>query len=128
MSDTTLAFFYGTVLRGQPSHHLLDGAVFVSEEMTAPKYRLFSVEDLYPALAEASADGAAIAGELYELSADHWDAIRKLDPAWMHRAGVDLQDGRAVDSMLADVARAGNLTLIDISQHGGWRSYSGARR
>ncbi len=119
----TLSFFYGTVMRGQPSHDVLNDARFISETTTAAKYRLFSVDDRYPALAEAVGSGLSIVGELYDVSPEHWEAIVKVDPDWMHRSRIVLQDNRVVESMLADIVQAGGVTLSDISTYGGWLSY-----
>jgi allophanate hydrolase len=124
----TLSFFYGTVMRGQPSHDVLREAHFVSEATTAARYRLLSVDDRYPALAEDPKSGASITGELYDVRPDLWSDIVEVDPEWMHRAQVELDDGRMVESMLADADQASGVTLSDISQHGGWRAFLTAQR
>jgi len=123
----TLSFFFGTVLRGEPSHEALTNARFLSETSTATKYRLLSVDDSYPALVEDLKGGMAIVGELYELSEVHWQAIVRLDPKWMYRAPIELHDGAVAESMLANPNLAKGVTLTDISAYGGWRNFNANR-
>jgi gamma-glutamylcyclotransferase (GGCT)/AIG2-like uncharacterized protein YtfP len=69
-------FLYGTLKRGQRSHHLLKDQRFLGEARTAAVYRLFDT-GRYPCLVEA-ADGVNVHGEIWEVSDE---VLLKLD-AW----------------------------------------------
>ena len=45
---------YGTFMRDQPGHANLDGARFVEPAETAPRYRLFEIDERWPAPGWAS--------------------------------------------------------------------------
>jgi len=52
MSDTLRVelFVNGTLMRGDVLHQNLDGARFISEARTAPRYRLYSIGDVHPGM------------------------------------------------------------------------------
>src|SRR6266545_6302400 len=62
-------FLNGEAMRGGRLHHTVAGHPFLGEVRTAPRYRFYSVRDEFPGLAPAAdgADGAGIAGELYDV-------------------------------------------------------------
>ncbi len=57
-----LIFLNGGAMRGEPLHHLLDGAPFVASTGTAPRYRFYSVGDRCPALLPVAHGGGRVAG------------------------------------------------------------------
>lgn len=122
-----IIFFNGTVMRGEPDHGNLDGASFVAEAMTAPKYKLYSIGDKYPAMVPADrADGVSVAGELFEVPHEVWPAIRDSEPPGLYRGEVELEDGRVVLGMLGStdlVAEHG----AEISRWGSWQQYIRSR-
>src|SRR2546421_530448 len=64
----TLFAFYGTFTSAQPGHGNLAGARFVERTRTVPRYRLFLVDGLWPALVPVAHGGVAIECELYDCS------------------------------------------------------------
>jgi gamma-glutamylcyclotransferase (GGCT)/AIG2-like uncharacterized protein YtfP len=121
----TRAFFYGTVMRDQPNHGDLGDAPFLGDTRTAARYALFTVDRLFPAL---SADGtASIAGELYSLDEQAWERIIELDPPWMSRQAIELEDGSQAESMLIAAPAPSEVVLSDISSFAGWRAYLATR-
>src|SRR5216684_3618538 len=65
LPKTIVLFVNGTLMRGEPLHGNLAGAKFLGSATTAPRYRLFSVHDVHPAmLRQTSGPGAAVKGEL----------------------------------------------------------------
>lgn len=118
---TEMVVFNGTVMRGQPAHANLNAATFLREVRTAPRYRLFSIRDQYPAMARASVGGASIRAELYHVPAASWPSIRDIEPPGLFRGPVELADGSWVDGMLGNA----ELTLVgvDITAFGGWVEY-----
>ncbi|SRR5713226_4074439 len=113
-------------MRGQPAHENLEGAEFIEEVRTAPRYRLYSIGDRYPAMIRDDANGISVAAELYRVPDDAWPGIRDAEPPGLYRGPVELEDGRMVEGMLGGekfVARNGT----DISGHGGWSAYLARR-
>jgi gamma-glutamylcyclotransferase (GGCT)/AIG2-like uncharacterized protein YtfP len=111
---------YGTFMRGQPGHVNLDGASFVEDVTTAPAYRLFEVDERWPALIPDD-DGIPIAGQLWEIAADHLARLSELEPPGWNRAPVELADGRRVEAFLGDPSL--RVRGIDVSEHGGWAAF-----
>ena len=122
----TLFALYGTFTRRQPGHGNLSGARFVERTRTAPRYRLFFVDGLWPALV-ADDDGIEIECELYECSEELLERLAWVEPPGWNRAPLELEDGRLVEAFLGDaeLARRG----VDVSEHGSWAAFvsSGAR-
>ena len=116
----TLFAFYGTFTSSQPGHGNLAGARFVERTRTAPGYRLFFVDDLWPALVPAE-DGAAIECELYECSEELLERLARVEPQGWNRAPVELEDGRTVEGFVGDPALA--TRGVDVSEHGSWAAF-----
>ncbi len=54
-------FVNGTLMRGLKLNANLDGATFLGEFKTAPRYRIFSIGDVHPGMFEVG-EGEAEAG------------------------------------------------------------------
>jgi adenine/guanine/hypoxanthine permease len=120
--------FNGTVMRGQPAHRNLDGAMFLEEVRTAPIYRLYSIDDRHPAMVRDDERGASIEAELYEVPDEVWPRIRDSEPPGLYRGSVELIDGREVEGMLGEPLLVSGPTAVEITAYGGWRKYLAARR
>lgn len=120
-----LVMFNGTVMRGQPDHGNLAAARFVREVETAPRYRLFSIGDRYPAMIRDPLGGASIRGELYHIAPGGWPSIRDSEPPGLYRGLVELADGTWIEGMLGseDLVAGGS----DITPFGGWAEYLRSR-
>jgi len=66
MSQVIL-FVYGTLKRGLSNHRLLAGQEYLGEAVSEPRYRLIDLGP-YPGLIRDEEHGAAVAGELWEVS------------------------------------------------------------
>ncbi len=115
-------FVNGGLMRGQPQHGNLDGAAFVKEARTAPRYRLYSIDDLHPGMFEVGSGGVAVAGEIYRMPEAVWQRVEAGEPPNLCRGTVHLADGRSMFGILypRDLAEAHHR---DISDFGDWRSY-----
>ena len=123
-SETKLVFICGSALRGQPDHGNLQGATFVSEAQTAPKYRLHSVKDgWHPGIYATDSDGISIPGELYQLSVEQYNHLVSTEPPNMYPAEVSLQDGGTAIAMLYPKGLIDEHGWPDISDIGGWAAY-----
>jgi AGZA family xanthine/uracil permease-like MFS transporter len=109
-------------MRGDVLHQNLDGARFISEARTAPRYRLYSIGDVHPGMIEAPTAGVSVDGEVYELDLEHLERIIAGEPPGLGVAVVELEGG---DRRLGVFWVAAELpeTAIDISDYGGWRAY-----
>jgi allophanate hydrolase len=116
----TLFAFYGTFTSSQPGHGNLAGARFVERTRTAPRYRLYFVDGLWPALVPAE-DGAAIECELYECSEELLERLARVEPPGWSRAPLELEDGRRVEAFVGDPALA--TRGVDVSEHGSWAGF-----
>ena len=116
----TLFAFYGTFTTEQPGHGNLGGARFVGRVRTAPRYRLFFVDGLWPALVPAD-DGVAIECELYECSEELLARLARVEPPGWNRGAVELADGRRVEAFVGDAALAARG--LDSSEHGSWAAF-----
>ena len=116
----TLFAIYGTFMRGQPGHGNLAGARLVEDVRTAPRYRLWFVDSLWPALVPDD-DGVEIACELYDAPEDLLEGLAAIEPPGWVRAGLELADGRVVEGFVgaAELATRG----VDVSGYGSWAEF-----
>lgn len=117
-------FVYGTLLRGEPSHHLLAATPLVGAATTGPHFDLFDLGD-YPAMVPGGE--TAVAGELYTVGSD---VIRALDrfeghPRFYRRRIILLQGG---DEAEAYLLRPDQVTGRRRIPSGDWRRDPGRGR
>jgi allophanate hydrolase len=120
----TLFAFYGTFTSTQSGHGNLAGARRVEVTRTAPRYRLFFVDGLWPALVPAD-DGVAIECELYECSEELLERLAAIEPPGWQRAPLELAYGRVVEAFVGapELAARG----VDVSEHGSWAAFVASR-
>lgn len=121
----TLFAFYGTFTSTQAGHGNLAGARFVERTRTAPRYRLFFVDGLWPALVAAAEGGTAIECELYECSEELLERLARVEPPGWNRAPLELEAGRWVEAFVGDAELAARG--VDVSEHGSWAAFVAAR-
>ena len=119
-------FVNGTLMRGLALAPNLEGATFLGEFETAPRYRVYSIDDRHPGMFEVDEGGVAVAGELYSLPDDVWARVEAGEPPHLYKGPVTLADGRVVDGILYPRELAEGRQR-DISEYGGWRAYWAAR-
>jgi gamma-glutamylcyclotransferase (GGCT)/AIG2-like uncharacterized protein YtfP len=115
-------FVNGTLMRGLALHANLDGAEFLEECATAPRYRLYSIGDVHPGMFEVDSDGVSVAGELYRVPDDVLARVEAGEPPGLYRGLVHLSDGRTVQGILfpRELVEAHHQ---DISGYGDWRTF-----
>jgi gamma-glutamylcyclotransferase (GGCT)/AIG2-like uncharacterized protein YtfP len=118
-------FLNGTAMSGQPDHAAIAGARFLGPVTTAPNFRFFAVRDEFPGLLPVDSGGAAINGELYEMSDEMlFDSLLPQEPRELEIGSIELTDGSTVRAMILRPERiAGDDQVIDIADFGGWRAY-----
>jgi allophanate hydrolase len=121
----------GAHLRGLPLHHELTalGARLQTVTRTAASYRLYALSGTVPpkpGLVRVERRGAAIEVEIYAVSEAGLGRFLAGVSAPLAIGPVELDDGTTVPGFLAT---AGALdSAIDITHHGGWRTYMESRR
>ena len=120
--DKVVLAVNGTLMRGLELEDNLKsvGATFIKESQTEAAYRLFSIDDKYPAMVKDD-NGQAIDVELYELSKDAMQIVLSKEPEGLTIEKIKLIDGQEVYGVVG-------LSFIvknqkEITSYGGWRNY-----
>ncbi len=116
----------GTLMRGLERNEQLAraGAAFDREARTAPCYRLWTIDDVHPAMLRAPSGGASIAVEVWLVPPAGIAAILLSEPDGLCVGRVTLDDGSEVLGVLAEPALVEGSR--EITEHGGWRAYVAA--
>jgi allophanate hydrolase len=121
---------FGAHLRGGPLEHQLTdlGAQWAGEITTAPRYRMsvLATDPPKPAVTRVpeGADGAALMGHRWLLSAEALGMFLAALPAPMLLGKVEFDDGTWRTGFSCDASAA---TGRDISQYGSWPAAIAAR-
>jgi gamma-glutamylcyclotransferase (GGCT)/AIG2-like uncharacterized protein YtfP len=129
MNDQNISFLLavnGTLMRGLELEHnmLNNGAFFESEAKTAPCYRLWSINDKYPAMIQVAPedpDAAAIDVEVWSVPALGLAYILDGEPPGLTIGKIKLEDERIVFGVIAEPMTVKNMR--EITSFGGWRNY-----
>ena len=97
------------------------GATFLRETTTEPAYRLWSIDDRYPAMLRVQEGGVAIAVEVWKVPAEGLAKILLQEPPGLCIGKVRLSDGEIVLGVLGEAICCENKH--EITQWGGWRAY-----
>lgn len=124
--NSVLLAVNGTLMRGLElnSNLLAVGAKFVRETATEPAYRLWSINDVHPAMMRASAGGVAVAVELWTVPPAGLAAILLQEPPGLTIGKVKLADGSEVLGVLGEAVLCWNQK--EITSFGSWRAYLSA--
>ena len=117
----------GTLMRGlELSGNLVAaGASFVREARTAPRYRLWSIDDRYPAMLKVTSGGAPIEVEVWSLPAEGLATILLQEPPGLTIGKIELEDGEETLGVLGEPWVCEGKR--EITKYGGWRSYIASR-
>ena len=113
----------GGLMRGfKDNKNLLDvNATFVREAQTEPNYRLFSIDDIHPAMMRVKEGGVAIAVEIWAVPLASIGIVLMQEPPGLCIGKVSLDDGEEVLGVLGESICCDRGT--EITQYGGWRNY-----
>ncbi|MFQ5426393.1 MAG: gamma-glutamylcyclotransferase, partial [Gaiellales bacterium] len=98
-----LVLVIGSALRSRGVDQEALGLRFLRETATAPRYRLFSLEDRWAALVEDPERGVSIAGELVEVDDERWPGIVASEPPGITSGPIELADGTVATAALGDL-------------------------
>ena len=115
----------GVLMRGLALNRnlLTVGATFVGEAQTAPVYRLWSIDDQYPAMQRIHRGGTAITLEVWAMPLSHLGTILRQEPPGLCIGTVLLADGSTVLGVLGEAYVCAGQP--EITSWGGWRAYMG---
>jgi gamma-glutamylaminecyclotransferase len=120
--DAMLVLVIGSALREVCGDQAALGLEFVAEARTAPRYRLYSLEDRWAALVPADEGGISVPGELVELPEARWEEILATEPPGITPGPVELDDGRMVTAALGDPGYLEEHGR-EITEYGGFAAY-----
>jgi gamma-glutamylcyclotransferase (GGCT)/AIG2-like uncharacterized protein YtfP len=123
----TLLAVNGTLMRGLELNQRLveGGAVFHRMTRTAPLYRLWSINDRYPAMLRTGAGGTSIGVELWELDASEVIQILEEEPPGLVLGRILVEEGQQVLGVLAEPYIV--EYQVEITHFGGWRAFLGRK-
>ena len=122
MSEKVLLAVNGTLMRGlELEGNLKDaGATFIKKSKTEKAYRLYSINDQYPAMIKGE-KGQCIAVEVYEISEEGLQEVLEKEPEGLKIEKIKLKKGEEVFGVV------GEPYIIegqkDITSFKGWRRY-----
>lgn len=113
----------GTLMRGLElnANLLAGGAIFVRDALTEPNYRMWSIDDRYPAMMRVATGGRAIAVEVWAVPAASISQILLQEPPGLCIGKVRLSDGKEVLGVLGEAILCEGKR--EITHWGGWRAY-----
>ncbi len=113
----------GSLMRGLAlNQNLVDArAQFVQESKTSANYRLWSIDDSYPAMLRDEGEGTEIDLEIWEIPLEGLLDVLKKEPPGLCMGKIEIQDGEWVFGILGESYLChGNK---EISSWGGWKKY-----
>jgi hypothetical protein len=123
MSNCELAV-NGTLMQGLELNGNLQqvGAIFGRETITAPIYRLWSIDDRHPAMMRVNIGGQSIDLEIWSLPLDGLARILQQEPAGLCIGKIKLADNSEVLGVLGEPFLCEGKQ--EITSFGGWRNYT----
>lgn len=123
MPQTLKLAVNGTLMRGlKLNTNLLGvGATFEREAQTEPIYRIWSIDDQYPAMVKVCEGGVAVAVEVWQVPLAGIGIVLSQEPPGLAIGKLKLHDGEEVLGVIGEsLAVEGKK---EITQYGGWRAY-----
>jgi hypothetical protein len=117
----------GTLMRGlELEPNLVNlGSTFIREDRTMPEYRLYSINDVHPAMVRVPANatnGVSVAVEIWCVPADGVAVLLGKEPPGLSIGKAGLMDNSTVLGVIAEPALV--VGMKDISNYdGNWREY-----
>lgn len=118
----------GTLMRGLELENNLKQAkaFFIKESKTEKAYRLFSINDQYPAMIKVASGGNTVDVELYEISEEGLKEVLSKEPPGLTIKEITLIDGTSVQGVvgLESITKGQK----EITTYGGWRNYLASKK
>lgn len=118
-----LLFIIGTSLKGVASCQERIGiTTLIDNAVTAPKYKLFLIEERWSALVLDKVEGNAITGELVKVTDEKYREIVDTEPDSIQLELIELEDGSRVRGAVTDIKWL-KANAKDITAYGGYKKY-----
>ncbi len=118
----------GTLMRGLELENNLKQAkaLFIKESKTEKAYRLFSINDQYPAMIKVASGGNTVDVELYEISEEGLKEVLSKEPPGLTIKEITLIDGTSAQGVvgLESITKGQK----EITTYGGWRNYLASKK
>ena len=113
----------GSLMRGFPLNENLRSvnASFIRESRTSEKYRMWSIDDQYPAMQRVDQAGQNLELELWELTPGALVKVLEMEHPGLCLGKVELIDSQWYFGILGESYLTQDR--IEITRWGGWRSY-----
>ncbi|MEM8613923.1 MAG: glutamyl-tRNA amidotransferase [Cyanobacteria bacterium P01_H01_bin.105] len=123
MTDTLKLAVNGTLMRGLTLNPNLTnvGATFEREAKTEAAYRIWSIDDNYPAMLKVRDGGVAVDVEVWQVPLAGLGVILSQEPPGLAIGKVTLHDGEEVLGVIGEPLTVEGKQ--EITNHGGWRAY-----
>lgn len=127
MSETLKLAVNGTLMRGLAlCPNLLNvGATFDRESRTEAAYRLWTIDDSYPAMIKVKEEGTAIEVEVWNVPLSGLGIVLSQEPPGLAIGKVTLEDGEEVLGVIGEPLTVEGKK--EITEYGGWRAYQKTR-
>ena len=114
----------GTLMRGLALEKNMTNnqAVFIREAKTKPIYRMWSINDQYPAMQRVDNNGTWFVVEVWKIPEANLMTLFEEEPAGLSLGKIVLDDGSVVLGMLGE--NYITIAQADISKWNGWRAYT----
>ena len=128
MAETLKLAVNGTLMRGLALNQNLVtvGATFLYEATTTPDYRLWSINDVHPAMVRVSDGGTTVALEVWAVPTAGLIQVLQQEPPGLCIGKVTLSTGEEVLGVLGEPILCEGQT--EITAYGGWRAYIESRQ
>ena len=126
MAATIKLAVNGTLMRGlELNPNLINvNATFERETKTEPSYRLWSIDDKYPAMIKVRSGGVAVTVEVWQVPLAGLGIILSQEPPGLAIGKVKLQDGEEVLGVIGEPLTVEGKK--EITEFGDWRAYQNA--
>ncbi len=127
MNESVKLAVNGTLMRGLALNGNLTklGAKFIREAQTASCYKLWSIDDVHPAMMKTESGGAEIDLEIWDVPAEGVASLLLQEPPGLCIGRITLSDGGEVLGVLGEPHLCRGKR--DITRWGGWREYDSGR-
>ena len=123
MTKTLKLAVNGTLMRGLAlCPNLLNvGATFDKESRTEATYRLWTIDDNYPAMVKVREGGVAVEVEVWDVPLVGLGVVLSQEPPGLAIGKVRLADGEEVLGVIGEPLTVEGKK--EITEYGGWRAY-----
>lgn len=121
--ESILIAVNGTLMRNLELNENLTsiGAKFIREDKTDSYYRLWSINDVHPAMIRTSEKASNVDLEIWEIPSEKIATLLLSEPAGLSIGKVVLQDKSICLGVIGEPFLCEDQ--LEITEFGGWRSY-----